>query len=73
MVDGKNVYMITCPCRTKGGKEVPNTQVKTVQTELDRETHMKLKIKTTMKGENIKDYVAELIKKDLEEGEEDHK
>lgn len=72
MVDWKNVYMLTCPCRTKGGAIMPNTVVN-VQTELDAETHKKLKIKATIKGEKIKDYVAELIIKDLEKDEEQEK
>jgi len=41
-------------------------EIKNVSFPLDDELHMELKIQATKEGKTIKDYVIELIKRDLE-------
>lgn len=45
--------------------------MKNVSFELDEATHLKLKIKCATLDVHIKDYVAELVKQDLKEEQED--
>lgn len=45
--------------------------MKHVSFELDEATHLKLKIKCAVLDIHIKDYVAELVEKDLEEDSEE--
>lgn len=45
--------------------------MKHVSFELEETAHLNLKIKCAVLGIHIKDYVADLVKKDLEEDKED--
>lgn len=44
-----------------------NVGIKNVSFELDEATHLELKIKCAKMGITIKEYVAELVKKDVKE------
>lgn len=45
-----------------GGENVPE---KTITMRVDEKLHTEIKIKATQKGNTIKDYILELVKKDL--------
>ncbi len=51
------------PCNHGGG------EMKNIAFPVEDELHKKIKIKATEEGKTIKDYIIELIKKDLEKSE----
>lgn len=46
-------------------KEVDN--IKNIAFQISDELHMEIKIQATKEGKTIKDYIVELVKKDLEQ------